>query len=185
MRKLILISILGVVLALATGCEKKPDPVARGKYLVTVVLCHDCHTPKVPGPKGLPVPDMTRQLSGHPSELPYPTWTPVDMKQRNAMALTDPNLTAWAGPWGVSFSTNLTPDITTGIGEWDEATFIQAIRTGKHQGQANGRDISPPMPWPLIKEATDDDLKAIWAYLRSIPAVKNQVPFSVPPQNNK
>jgi len=85
----------------------------------------------------------------------------------------------------VSFAANLTPDKTTGIGEWSEATFIQAIRTGKHQGQPNGRDILPPMPWNFIKEATDDDLKAIWAYLRSIPPVKNQVPFPVPPGAEK
>jgi hypothetical protein len=128
---------------------------------------------------------MTRQLSGHPKELPHPTWAPVDMQQRNAMALADANLTAWAGPWGVSFAANLTPDIATGIGEWEENSFIQAIRTGKHQGQPNGRDILPPMPWPLIKNATDDDLKAIWAYLRSIPAIKNQVPFPVPPKVGK
>jgi hypothetical protein len=128
---------------------------------------------------------MTRQLSGHPEGHPYPSWTPEDMQQRNAMALADPNLTAWAGPWGVSYATNLTPDIATGIGEWDEETFIQAIRTGKHQGQPNGRDILPPMPWPMIKQATDDDLKAIWAYLRSIPPIKNQVAFPVPPKVGK
>jgi hypothetical protein len=90
-------------------------------------------------------------------------------------------LTAWAGPWGVSFALNLTPDVATGIGEWSEETFIQAMRTGKHQGQPNGRDILPPMPWFNLKEMTDDDLKALWAYLRSIPPIKNQVPLPEPP----
>src|SRR5258706_15097575 len=89
--------------------------------------------------------------------------------------------TAWGGPWGVSFAINLTPDKETGIAEWSEDHFIQSMRTGKHQGQANGRDILPPMPWENTKAMTDDDLKAGYAYLRSIPAVKNQVPLPVPP----
>jgi hypothetical protein len=103
------------------------------------------------------------------------------MQERNAIALTNPMLTAWAGPWGVSFGINLTPDTETGIAEWTEQAFIQAIRTGEHQGQPNAREILPPMPWQALKEMTDEDLKAIWAYLRSIPPVKNQVPFPVPP----
>ena len=185
MRKLILLSALGILLAVAPGCENKPNSVDRGKYLVTLMGCHDCHTPKVQGPGGNPVPDMTRQLSGHPQGQPYPSWTPEDMQQRNAMALVDPNLTAWAGPWGVSFATNLTPDIATGMGEWDEETFVQAMRTGKHQGQPNGRDILPPMPWPMIGKATDDDLKTIWAYLRSIPPIMNQIALPVPPKVGK
>ena len=94
MRKLIVFSILGSLLALFVGCEKKPDLVERGKYLVTFGGCHDCHTPKVLGPGGMPVPDSTRLLSGHPQNLPYPTWTPEDLQQRNAMALTTPMLTA-------------------------------------------------------------------------------------------
>ena len=66
------------------------------------------------------------------------------------------------------------------MGEWSEAAFIQIARTGKHQGQPNGRDILPPMPWFNMKDLTEADLKAIWAYLRSIPPVKNQVPFPIP-----
>ena len=185
MQKFILLAALGSFLVLVPSCDKKPNPVHRGKYLVTLMGCHDCHTPKVQGPSGVPVPDMTRQLSGHPAGHPYPSWTPTDMEQRNAMALVEANLTAWAGPWGVSFATNLTPDIATGIGEWDEETFIQAMRTGKHQGQSNGRDILPPMPWPMIGHATDDDLKTIWAYLRSIPPINNQIALPVPPKVGK
>jgi Cytochrome c len=181
MRKIFVVVVAGGLLTAFTGCEKNQptvdNPVERGKYLVTVGGCHDCHTPKVEGPGGLPVPDTTRLLSGHPEGLPYPTWTPADLQQRSALALINPMLTAWAGPWGVSFAANLTPDISTGIGEWSEQTFIQAMRTGKHQGQPNGRDILPPMPWFNLKEMPEDDLKAMWAYLRSIPPIKNQVPF--------
>lgn len=85
------------------------------------------------------------------------------------------------GPWGVSYASNLTPDKETGIGEWSAETFIASVRTGKHQGQPNGRDILPPMPWFDLKDARDTDLKSIWQYLSSIPPVKNQVSFPTPP----
>jgi mono/diheme cytochrome c family protein len=167
------------------GCAEKKTatqtPVERGKYLVTVTGCNDCHTPKIVGPGGSPVLDEKRLLAGHPENAPYPTWSPPDMQQRNALALTNTSLTAWAGPWGVSFAINLTPDKETGIAEWSEGNFIQALRTGKHQGQPNGRDILPPMPWADLKALTDDDMKAVFAYLRSLPPVKNQVPLPVLP----
>ena len=184
MNRNVLIIIVAVVTAVV-GCEQKQTvgqtPVERGKYLVTIAGCHDCHTPKFQGPGGVPALDEKHLLAGHLENAPFPTWTPADLQQRNALALTTPALTAWGGPWGVSFGINLTPDKETGIGEWSEENFIQAMRTGKHQGQPNGRDILPPMPWISFKAMTDDDLKAVWAYLRSIPAVKNQVPFPVPP----
>ena len=176
---------LVVVVCTALGCAEKKTvtetPVERGKYLVSIAACHDCHTPKIEGPDGKPVLDEKRMLSGHPEKAPYPTWSPKDMEQRSAMALTNSMLTAWAGPWGVSFAFNLTPDKETGIAEWSEQNFMQALRTGKHQGQPNGRDILPPMPWDVYKSMTDDDLKAVYAYLRSIPPVKNQVPLPVLP----
>jgi cytochrome c553 len=166
------------------GCSKNEadgqGPVERGKYLITLGGCHDCHTPKVMGPGAAPVPDAAKLLSGHPEKLPPPAWSPDDMK-RNVAATTNEMLTAWAGPWGVSFAINLTPDKETGIAEWSEKNFIQAIRTGKHQGQPNGRDILPPIPWFDMKDLTDRDLNAIWAYLRSLPPIKNQAPFPIPP----
>jgi mono/diheme cytochrome c family protein len=179
-------SVVGCALLLTVaGCEKKEtkaqSPVERGKYLVTITGCSDCHTPKIEGPGGNPVLDDKQLLAGHPEKAPYPGWTPADLQARNAMALTNTMLTAWAGPWGVSFAANLTPDKETGIAEWSEDNFIQAMRTGKHQGQPNGREILPPMPWQDFQAMTDDDLKAVFAYLRSIPAVKNQVPLPVPP----
>ncbi len=185
MRKVVMLSVVGALCVFLFAGAKRPTPVERGKYLVTITGCNDCHTPKVPGPNGAPAPDTTRLLSGHPQGLAYPSWTPADMEQRNAAAFAGQMLTAWAGGWGVSFASNLTPDKETGMGEWTEDAFIKALRTGKHQGQANGRDILPPMPWPYYRSATDADLKAMWAYLRSIPPVKNQVPFPVPPPAQK
>lgn len=183
MRKMIAMLICGGLFIFMIACQQKapaPDPVERGKYLATIAGCHDCHTPKNMTAAGMPEPDMTRMLSGHPAEAPYPTWKPEDLQMNNALASTNTMLSAWAGPWGVSFAANLTPDTETGIGEWTEEAFMQALRTGKHQGQPNGRDILPPMPWQTIGEMTDEDLKAVWAFLRSIPPVKNQVPLPVP-----
>jgi len=157
------------------------NQVERGKYLVMVGGCNDCHTPKLQGPGGQIMLDTTRILSGHPHGAPYPTWSPKDLQQRNAMTLSNASFTSWAGPWGVSFTANLTPDKETGLGEWTEEAFFQALRTGKHQGQPDGRDILPPMPWQPVGQMTDSDLKAVWAYLRSLPPVHNQVPTPIPP----
>jgi len=178
---LILVSLFTLNLV---GCSRQrggaQNPVVRGEYLVTFGGCHDCHTPKVRGPGGAPVPDAAKLLSGHPEKLPPSSWSADDMK-RNVAATTKEMLTAWAGPWGVSFAINLTPDKETGIGEWSEESFIKMPRSGEHQGQPNGRDILPPMPWFDMKDLRDQDLKAIWAYLRSLPPIKNQVPFPTPP----
>ncbi len=189
MRKFIFIASIGIMLAQLMGCESKrsavaetpADLVARGRYLVTISGCHDCHSPKIFGPHGEMMPDSTRLLSGHPAEMSYPIWKPEDM-QNNAVGLTNAMLTTWAGPWGVSFAANITPDQETGIAEWTEETYVRALRTGRHQGQPNGRMMLPPMPWPNFAQMTDSDLKAMWTYLRSIPPVKNQVPLPVPPE---
>jgi hypothetical protein len=174
--------ILGVFAASCSNQEAvQESPVERGKYLVTLGGCHDCHTPKVHGPDGAPTLDTSRILSGHPADLPPPSWSPNDLQQKNVAVATNAGLTAWAGPWGVSFAVNLTPDKETGIAEWSEEMFIRMARTGKHQGQPNGRDILPPMPWFSMKDLSDADLKAIWAYLRSIPPVKNNVPLPLLP----
>lgn len=147
----------------------------RGKYLVKSIGCGDCHTPKKMTPQG-PVEDEARLLSGHPegSALPEP---PAAKGPWIATATWD--LTAWSGPWGVSYAFNLTPDENTGIGSWSEETFVAALRTGRHMGVS--RPILPPMPWTAIRNLDDEDLKSMYAYLRSIPPVKNRVPLPVEP----
>lgn len=152
----------------------KEEMVKRGDYIVTTSGCNDCHSPKIPMS---PMPDSTRLLSGHPAKDPLPPLTKADLS--TPWIRLTPDLTAFVGFWGISYAANLTPDSTTGIGAWTEAQFINTIRSGKHLG--NGRDILPPMPWPFVAKMTDDDLKAVFAYLHSLPPVNNKVPAPVSP----
>jgi hypothetical protein len=161
--------------AAASPGKADPKQLARGKYLVTLGGCNDCHTPLKMTPNG-PAPDLARMLSGHPAELAMPPAPPPAGPWAVSFAVTG---TAMNGPWGTSFARNLTPDKETGLGAWTEKDFVQTIRTGKRMG--HGRALLPPMPWFNYAEATDDDLKAIFAYLQSIPAVKNQVEDPRPP----
>ena len=149
--------------------------IERGKYLVTIMFCNDCHTPYKMGPKGAE-PDMSRMLSGHPEAMKLPP--PPKPSGPWIVAFTGTN-TAFAGPWGISYTSNLTPDKNTGLGIWTEDMFLKAMKTGKHMGTS--REIQPPMPWPWIGQATDEDLKAIFAYLKSVPPITNHVPDYEPP----
>ncbi len=153
--------------------------VARGQYLVNAAGCDDCHTPWKMGANG-PEPDMTLRLSGHPAGMTLPK--PPEPVGPWIMSATATN-TGWAGPWGVSYTANLTPDPDTGIGKWTEQQFIDTIRTGRRQGR--GREILPPMPWQAFKNYNDADLKAIFAYLKSLKAISNKVPepaLAAPPK---
>jgi len=162
--------------------ETAPKPVsaavARGKYLITLGGCHDCHTPKLMTGKG-PALDTKRLLSGFPSSQKVPAIPEGVIGPNSWGVLCTNDLTGWAGPWGVSFASNLTPDKETGIGDWTEKKFITTLRTGKTPG---GRPILPPMPWESIQQASDKDLKAMFAYLMSLPPVRNMVPAPVPPK---
>jgi len=149
--------------------------VERGRYLVTFGGCNDCHTPWVLGENG-PEPDMTRMLSGHPAQMKVPPAPQLAEPWVGSVAATN---TAWSGPWGVSFTRNLTPDKETGLGTWTEQEFIATLRHGRSRGI--GRELLPPMPWPAYGKANDEDLAAIFAYLRTIPAISNRVPDPLPP----
>lgn len=160
--------------------KSKPSPVQekraqikRGEYLVTIGGCNDCHTPWKLGANG-PEPDMSRALSGHPESVPMPTPPKGNGPWAWSGSITN---TAFAGPWGVSFARNLTPEDLTGIGIWTEEMFITTIRTGKHWGVS--RPILPPMPWFNYAKMTDDDLRSVYAYLRTLKPVKNQVPDAI------
>jgi hypothetical protein len=113
---------------------------------------------------------MTRQLSGH-HDGPLPAPPPLSGPW---MAVASATFTGWAGPWGISYTANLTPHRDTGIGTWTEQQFVDTIRNGRRQGR--GRELLPPMPWPMIRNLNDADLKAIFAYLMTVPAINNRVP---------
>jgi mono/diheme cytochrome c family protein len=149
--------------------------VLHGEHLVTICGCNDCHTPKKMTANG-PEPDSSLWLSGHPSTMPAPAVDRADMAKRG-LAVTD-MLTAWVGPWGTTYAPNLTSD-ETGIGMWSEQQFITCIREGKLKGLS--RPLLPPMPWQFYAKMTDDELKAIFAYLKSTKPIKNIAPAYEPP----
>jgi hypothetical protein len=150
------------------------EMIARGKYLVQTSGCHDCHTPKVMTPNG-PELDTTRLLSGHPKDQPL---GPVVKTQD--WILFNNTLTAAVGPWGVSYAANLTPD-DTGTGNWKYEQFVTVIRKGKYKGLENSRMLLPPMPWQMFRSMKDEDLQAIFAYLKSLPKIDNLVPTPISP----
>lgn len=94
------LGVLVPIAALAQSAARDSAKIERGKYLVTIAGCHDCHTPG--GLYG--APDESRTLAG--SEV------------------------GWQGPWGVSYGSNLTPDPETGLGRWSEADIVKTLRTG-------------------------------------------------------
>jgi mono/diheme cytochrome c family protein len=171
--------VAGVGTAIATRTtptRTQQARVERGKYLVTVGGCNDCHTPLKMGPKG-PEPDMSRMLSGHPDSFPIASGlAPISDRWMMTAAASG---TAFSGPWGVSFAANLTPDQNTGLGIWTEEMFMKTLKTGRHMGVS--REILPPMPWFNYGMMTDEDLKAVYAFLRTIRPVHNQVPTPLPP----
>jgi len=157
--------------------KTQQEMVALGKYIVSTSACDDCHTPKIFTEAG-PVFDTTRSLSGHQQNESLP---PLDISAlgKNQWAATPMSLTAWVGPWGISYASNLTPDKATGIGTLTEEMFIKTLREGKYMGV--GRPLLPPMPWQVYGMKTDEDLKSIYAYLMSLKPINNLVPQPTPP----
>jgi mono/diheme cytochrome c family protein len=151
--------------------------VKWGAHLVTIGGCNDCHTPKKMGPQG-PEDNMDLELSGHPSKAPEPKVDRKDLESKGLIVTS--GLTEWIGPWGISYTANLTPD-STGMGSWKEDQFIYALRHGKWMGLPEARNLLPPMPWQGIGHMTDDELKAVFAYLKSIKPVHNIVSQPQPP----
>lgn len=165
--------------ALAQSGNASKEQIRRGEYLATFGGCNDCHTPKTMSVNG-PVTDKSRLMSGYPAGGQLPSVPPGVFGPGQWGALTTNDLTAWVGPWGISFSANLTPDKSTGLGGWTFEQFSQTMRTGKHLGV--GRPVLPPMPWFDVAVLTDSDMKALFAYLKSLKPIVNQVPPPVPPK---
>lgn len=147
--------------------------VKYGEHLVIITGCNDCHTPKKMTSAGME-PDFSLTLSGHPAKMPPPDVDRKALESKGLIATND--LTSWVGPWGISYAANITSD-STGIGNWSEAQFILCLREGKWKGIAGNRELLPPMPWQSsFKFLTDDEIKAIFAYLKSTRPIKNVEP---------
>lgn len=160
-----------------TTLPDQRDELLRGKYLVEIMGCNDCHSPKRMGAQGPEIiPEL--MLSGYPADRPMVDFTSPMIKE--GFAQFYPDLTAAAGPWGITFAGNLTPH-ETGLGNWTEAQFKKALTEGKYKGLDNTRPLLPPMPWQNYINMTDQDIHAIFSYLQSIPAVDNTVPAVIAP----
>lgn len=173
-----------------TGCRNNPktaEPesaelspaqlVQRGEYLVTIMGCNDCHSPKEMGPQG-PEVIADLMLSGYPAARPFQKVEPELIEK--GWILFNADLTAAAGPWGVSFAANLTSD-QTGIGNWTEENFKRALKEGKYKGLEGFRMLLPPMPWSNFAVISDEDISAIFQYLKSTKPVSNVVPAAISP----
>ncbi|MBO9632857.1 MAG: diheme cytochrome c-553 [Chitinophagaceae bacterium] len=159
----------------ATAMVSQDSLIKRGDYLVSAIGCDDCHSPKRMGQRGPElIPEL--RLSGFPEKGMLPPGSPDALKK--GWVLMGPDLTATAGPWGITYASNITSD-STGIGTWKEEQFIRALREGKSKGLEGNRPLLPPMPWQNIGKLSDHDLKSIFAYLKSVKAVKNVVPAPV------
>jgi cytochrome c553 len=175
-----LIAIASVIISCNTRSKAETVPAAinkdslvkRGAYLVTVMGCDDCHSPKRMGTHGPEIiPEL--RLSGYQQNMPL---APVNTDEiKKGWVLFSPDLTAAAGPWGVSFAANITSDLS-GIGSWTELQFTKALREGKYKGLDNTRPLLPPMPWPNFGQLNDTDIKAVFTFLQSTKPVKNIVP---------
>ena len=135
--------------AVFTAIPPKTDVVAYGKYMFTAANCNECHTPK--DEQGQPLEG--KYLAGG-FELKFPDGS-------------------------IARSANITPDTETGIGSWTEEAFLARFKM-----YADSAYVPPPvqpgefqtvMPWTSYSKMTDEDLKAIFAYLRSVPAINNKV----------
>jgi cytochrome c553 len=147
----------------APDAPRSSERIKRGAYLVAIAGCEDCHSPKIDAQGNF---DPKRTLAGRP----ITTAPPLQAEGEIRVSL---DLTAWAGPWGNSYAANLTPDKETGIGaRYTEAAFLKTLRSGK---KPEGEDLLPPMPWTAYRHMTDEDLKAVYAYLTSLKPVNNFV----------
>ena len=161
-----------------SSTEDYDNPAERGEYMVKMIGCDHCHTPKKMTPQG-PVPDMDKWLMGYPGSDPLPEIV-KDAVGPGKWILMHGDLTASVGPWGISYAANLTPH-ETGLGTWSYEQFKKSMTAGKHKGLENGRPVMPPMPWQTYREMAEEDLQAIFAYLQSIKPIENAVPAYVSP----
>jgi hypothetical protein len=179
MKKLLIIMAAGAWFASCSTVSSKEkeglsqaEKIERGKYLVTIGGCHDCHTPKIFGPQG-PALDTNRLLSGYREGSPLPPYDSTIAK--SGWALMGMEGTSMVSPLGVSFAANITSD-QTGIGNWSFEQFKKAFTKGRYKGLDNTRPLLPPMPWENYKHMAEEDVESIFLYLKSTTPVRNVVP---------
>jgi hypothetical protein len=181
---LIVLSIVGCMSTKQNDAEESypVSQIQHGRQLVAASNCSDCHSPKIWTPEDDLTPDPERLMSGHPEGTPLPDlpYENIGAEGWESVVYTT-DMTVWVGPWGVSFTANLTPDADTGIGSWTPDMFIETMRTGKHMGL--GRELIAPMPWEDYANYSDDDLMAIYAYLRTLKPIGNRVPAPIAPDD--
>ncbi len=171
------VSTMGTEIVETSSYGSFNNQIEWGEHLVFIADCNECHTPKKITDKG-PELDMSLMLSGHPTDMPGIDVDRKDLEKKGIAASA--GSTEWVGPWGISYAGNLTPH-ETGIGNWTEEQFFLALRKGKYKGLEGSRNLLPPMPWTSYRHMTDDEIKAMFAYLKSIKPVNNIVPAAVPP----
>lgn len=162
--------------------ESAVDDIEKGKIITEIFGCVDCHSPKIKEGEFW-VNDPDKLFSGHPQDNVLPNFPPDIIGPDKWRGLFTDGMTAWGGPWGISYSSNLTPDSKTGIGKLTEENFLSILNIGIHSNM--NRKLMQPMPWKEISELEDEDLKAVYKYLRTVKPVKNKVPDSVPLQNHE
>jgi hypothetical protein len=117
-------------------------------------------------------------LSGYPADRPLGKVEKEAIK--NGWALFNSDLTVGIGPWGATFAANITSD-ESGIGNWTEEQFKRALTQGKYKGLEANRMLNPPMPWTNYVNMTDEDVHAVFQYLKSTKPVRNLVPAPITP----
>jgi len=158
---LLVLFALGLILPIGrpAPAQTQEDLISRGRYIVTSIQGCVCHTPRNPDGSY----NTNLHLAGAPSNPP---------------SLGHPANAGWTTRrWKKVYARNITPDPETGIGRWTESDFIATMKTGR---TPDGRILDPFMPWPRFQAVTDTDLRAIWAYLRTLKPVKNKVPENIP-----
>ena len=152
--------------------QNATSSIKRGQYLVTTLGCNDCHSTKKLE-NGVPTIVEEMRLAGYPSKNKHPTFD-KNAVGKGILQFSFDGTSAY-GPWGLSLASNITPDVT-GIGTWNYEQFKRALTKGKYKGLENGRLLNPPMPWPNYTKMNDEDVQAIFNYLKSIKPVRNAVP---------
>ncbi len=156
--------------------------VERGKRLVELGGCSQCHTPKIKTTLGYK-PDEDRFLSGYPADKPLPDLPYAEIiagEAEKSFYTTD--ATIWVGRWGVTFAPNLTPDAETGIGAMSEEDFIEIFRNKEHFSQEN--PLITPMPVNVYSKLSFFELRSIYIYLQTLEPISNEVPKRIPPQSD-